>query len=113
MKVQLIAADGRSVLDSSAAFNVQVAQRLATPYPLHACLTRACHADCHWNVSQVEWYYFSHYVKHWSEPMFSDALATIPQIMIWDDHDIFDGWGSYPAVLQQCPVFQGKAGELK
>lgn len=27
--------------------------------------------------------------------------------MIWDDHDIFDGWGSYPPSLQSCPVFSG------
>lgn len=27
--------------------------------------------------------------------------------MTWDDHDIFDGWGSYPDTLQNCPVFQG------
>jgi len=27
--------------------------------------------------------------------------------MVWDDHDIFDGWGSYDAVLQECPIFQG------
>lgn len=27
--------------------------------------------------------------------------------MTWDDHDIFDGWGSYPDDLQNCPVFQG------
>ena len=26
--------------------------------------------------------------------------------MTWDDHDIFDGWGSYPVQLQFCPVFQ-------
>jgi hypothetical protein len=24
-----------------------------------------------------------------------------------DDHDIFDGWGSYDPGLQACPVFQG------
>ena len=29
------------------------------------------------------------------------------QTMTWDDHDIFDGWGSYPDTLQNCPVFQG------
>ena len=29
------------------------------------------------------------------------------QTMTWDDHDIFDGWGSYPDGLQNCPVFQG------
>jgi hypothetical protein len=27
--------------------------------------------------------------------------------MTWDDHDIFDGWGSYPAYLQHSVVFQG------
>ena len=27
--------------------------------------------------------------------------------MIWDDHDIYDGWGSYPAHMQNCSVFQG------
>lgn len=27
--------------------------------------------------------------------------------MMWDDHDIFDGWGSYPPELQNCPVFSG------
>ena len=29
------------------------------------------------------------------------------QTMTWDDHDIFDGWGSYPDTIQNCPVFQG------
>jgi hypothetical protein len=27
--------------------------------------------------------------------------------MMWDDHDIFDGWGSWAPKWQQCPVFQG------
>lgn len=25
---------------------------------------------------------------------------------MWDDHDIWDGWGSYPEPIQACPVFQ-------
>lgn len=25
---------------------------------------------------------------------------------MFDDHDIFDGWGSYDPPLQLCPVFQ-------
>ena len=29
------------------------------------------------------------------------------QVNIYDDHDIFDGWGSYPPRLQLCPVFKG------
>ena len=27
--------------------------------------------------------------------------------MVYDDHDIFDGWGSYDEKLQTSPVFQG------
>jgi hypothetical protein len=27
--------------------------------------------------------------------------------MMWDDHDIFDGWGSWPDDRQGCPVFKG------
>ena len=27
------------------------------------------------------------------------------QVNTWDDHDTFDGWGSYPEELQTCPVF--------
>ena len=34
-------------------------------------------------------------------------LTVSEQTMTWDDHDIFDGWGSYPDTLQNCPVFQG------
>ena len=27
--------------------------------------------------------------------------------MMWDDHDIFDGWGSHDPEWQACPVFRG------
>jgi hypothetical protein len=30
-----------------------------------------------------------------------------PQAMVWNEHDIFEGWGSYPDIMQTCPVFQG------
>ena len=33
------------------------------------------------------------------------GMAAIPTIMMWDDHDIFDGWGSYPPKLQYSPLF--------
>lgn len=33
-------------------------------------------------------------------------MASVPSIMIWDDHDIVDGWGSYPESLQSSEVFQ-------
>ncbi|KAK9863128.1 hypothetical protein WJX84_002391 [Apatococcus fuscideae] len=52
-------------------------------------------------------YYSEHYREHFATPVMRDVLACIPQINIWDDHDIFDGWGSYPEPLQMCHVFQG------
>ena len=30
--------------------------------------------------------------------------------MMWDDHDIVDGWGSYPPERQSCPVFREGIG---
>jgi hypothetical protein len=27
-------------------------------------------------------------------------------LMMWDDHDIFDGWGSYPEEQQNSPVYR-------
>ncbi|KXZ56912.1 hypothetical protein GPECTOR_1g822 [Gonium pectorale] len=58
-------------------------------------------------VNETYDYYFRNYTHHFGKEVFRDALASIPQVMIWDDHDIFDGWGSYPAQLQNCPVFAG------
>jgi len=55
---------------------------------------------------EIQDYYFSLYAKRWLPPArkpwataalnadAADAMARIPIIMMWDDHDIFDGWGS-------------------
>src|SRR5690606_4623499 len=34
------------------------------------------------------------------------AMASMPTIMMWDDHDIFDGWGSFSCEMQQSPLFK-------
>ncbi|GAA6143639.1 alkaline phosphatase D family protein [Hydrogenophaga sp. 5NK40-0174] len=47
------------------------------------------------------------YIERWSQPEVAAVLASIPAVMMWDDHDIIDGWGSHPAELHQSPVFQG------
>ncbi len=52
-------------------------------------------------------FYFDRYCRLWSQPDLAPLLASIPSLMMWDDHDIFDGWGSHAPGLQQCPVFQG------
>ncbi len=47
------------------------------------------------------------YITRWSQPEVSAMLSSIPTIMMWDDHDIFDGWGSYPEELHFSSVYQG------
>lgn len=67
---------------------------------------------------EIESYYFGLYSRRWlpksrrdwgqKTPNLdaADALARIPTIMMWDDHDIFDGWGSYSTAMQGCELFQ-------
>lgn len=52
-------------------------------------------------------FYFDLYTDRWAQPEIAAALATIPTIMMWDDHDIFDGWGSYLKERQECDVYEG------
>lgn len=55
---------------------------------------------------EIELFYEQLYLKRWNERETALALASIPQIMMWDDHDIFDGWGSYPKELNECALYQ-------
>lgn len=57
--------------------------------------------------SKLETYFSRLYLERWSQPEVAAALATLPTVMMWDDHDIMDGWGSHPAEQHNCPVFQG------
>jgi hypothetical protein len=70
-------------------------------------------------AKEIEQYYFGLYVKRWSlgkDRVWGDntfahknaaaAMASIPTIMMWDDHDIFDGWGSYSPAMQDSPLFK-------
>ncbi|MGP9766774.1 alkaline phosphatase D family protein [Halomonas sp. AOP13-D3-9] len=54
---------------------------------------------------QLDKFYSNLYRQRWSDENMSYMLASVPSVMMWDDHDIFDGWGSFPKELQQCPVF--------
>ncbi|MDH1500351.1 alkaline phosphatase family protein [Comamonas terrigena] len=67
---------------------------------------------------EIEAYYFGLYKQRWLPterlPWSSAvaaldagaAMASMPTIMMWDDHDIFDGWGSYSCEMQNCELFQ-------
>ena len=54
----------------------------------------------------VERFYADLYAARFSQAEVAEALAGIPTLMMWDDHDIFDGWGSYSPEEQASPVFQ-------
>ena len=55
----------------------------------------------------VEEFYFDLYLQRWTQIEPSGLLAQVPSLMMWDDHDVFDGWGSYPEEQQDSPVFRG------
>lgn len=57
--------------------------------------------------TQVTGFFENLYTTRWAQPEVAAALASLPSVMMWDDHDIFDGWGSYPAEDHDCPVYQG------
>ncbi|KAL4858911.1 Obg-like ATPase 1 [Chlorella vulgaris] len=52
-------------------------------------------------------FYLSNYIDCFSTPDVDLALAQIPQANQMDDHDYWDGYGSYEPNMQNCPVFQG------
>jgi len=67
----------------------------------------------------IQDYYWEQYALRWSMvpgDKYQDqaaaylnaglAFASLPTVMMWDDHDIFDGWGSYSYEKQKCPLMQ-------
>lgn len=65
-------------------------------YPFGAKLRDDCDA-----------YYYKNYVEWYNTEPFAQANGQIPQLNIWDDHDIIDGFGSYTDHFMKCPVFRG------
>lgn len=57
-------------------------------------------------LAKIDTFYSELYVDRWNKEPVATMLASIPSIMMWDDHDIFDGWGSYPADIQSCEVYK-------
>jgi hypothetical protein len=51
-------------------------------------------------------FYFDSYCRLWAQSALAPVVASIPSLMMWDDHDIFDGWGSHSYALQNCSVFR-------
>jgi hypothetical protein len=55
-------------------------------------------------------YYVTNYIKWYSTEPFASANGQIPQLNLWDDHDIIDGFGSYVSDFMKCDVFRGIGG---
>ncbi|USP76177.1 hypothetical protein yc1106_03451 [Curvularia clavata] len=55
-------------------------------------------------------YYYKNYIRWYGTAPFSTANGQIPQVNIWDDHDIIDGFGSYTDHFMNCAVFRGIGG---
>lgn len=50
--------------------------------------------------------FFHYYTSHFDQPAVKEAFASIPHVCCLDDHDIFDGYGSYPQQMQESNVFK-------
>jgi hypothetical protein len=55
-------------------------------------------------------YYVANYIRWYSTEPFASANGQIPQLNLWDDHDIIDGFGSYVSDFMKCDVFRGIGG---
>ena len=60
--------------------------------------------------ARCDQYYYDNYVSWYNTDAFALSNGQIPQLNIWDDHDIIDGFGSYTDHFMQCPVFRGIGG---
>ncbi|KAL2157154.1 hypothetical protein VTH06DRAFT_6375 [Thermothelomyces fergusii] len=56
---------------------------------------------------ELERFYLERYAMWFSQGLFAMANAQIPMVNMWDDHDIIDGFGSYPHHFMNTPVFSG------
>jgi hypothetical protein len=56
---------------------------------------------------ELETFFFDLYTNRWAQPEVAAMLASVPTLAMWDDHDILDGWGSYPEERQTCSVYSG------
>lgn len=48
--------------------------------------------------------WFRRYVHVFGQPEYLWLAARVPSLAMWDDHDIADGWGSYPDPALDAPI---------
>lgn len=57
-------------------------------------------------VAMLDDFYFKLYLFQWMDKPVADAYSHLPALMMWDDHDIIDGWGSMVGGLENTPFYQ-------
>lgn len=61
-------------------------------------------------VEELNVFYFKMYIFCWSYYATQQVMASLPAVKMWDDHEIFDGWGSLDpaknASAMYCSIFQ-------
>ena len=63
---------------------------------------------------RIDQFYLDTYIRSWTQSAaLRYCLASIPSIMMWDDHDIIDGWGSQPYRLETSPAYKAMFDSAK
>ncbi|KAL7939672.1 hypothetical protein V8C35DRAFT_287335 [Trichoderma chlorosporum] len=57
--------------------------------------------------TELETFYLERYCNWFSQGLFGLATSQIPMVNMYDDHDVFDGYGSYAHPDMSSPVFSG------
>lgn len=57
--------------------------------------------------AELEQFYLERYARWFSQGLFSLANSQIPMVNIWNDHEIFEGFGSYRDDFMQSSVISG------
>lgn len=58
-------------------------------------------------LNQIDSFFAELYIERWAQQEPAAMMAAVPTVMMWDDHDIMDGWGSYPEKLHGSDVHKG------
>lgn len=53
----------------------------------------------------IDRYLFNHYCDWFGTGTFAKTIASIPMMNMLDDHDLIDGFGTYPDELMMAPIF--------
>jgi len=56
---------------------------------------------------ELENFYLERYCMWFSQGLFGLANSQIPMVNMFDDHDLIDGYGSYPHHDMNSPIFRG------